>query len=121
MLKCRQVRNELSLLPWLGKKVGDWFFQRYLAHIITERRLKKLALQGLPPKLTDWSEPLPESQWAQPSEALRTLNEQLSRAYQRGLKFSRMGPVSQWQAAQEAKRAQKRGRGRYRARASSGG
>ena len=50
---------------------------------------------------------------------LAVLSTQLSHAYQRGLKFSRMGPVSQWQAAQEAKRAQKRGRGRYRVRASS--
>src|SRR5690606_15660142 len=76
--KCRQARQELPLLPWLWKKVGDWFFQRYLAHVITERRIKTLALRSLPEELKAWSEPLPESQWAKPSETLKALNEQLT-------------------------------------------
>src|SRR5690554_2387071 len=113
--KCRQARKEMSLLPWLGKKMGDWFFQRYLAHIITERRIRTLALKSLPEELKTWSEPLPESEWAKPSETLRALNEQLTQAYQRGLKFTRMGPVSEWQAGREEKQQQKRGRGRFRA------
>lgn len=70
--KCRQARKDLSLLPWLGKKVGDWFFQRYLAHIITERRIKTLALKSLPEELKAWSAPLPKEQWAKPTEACRT-------------------------------------------------
>src|SRR5690554_3413157 len=113
--KCRQARKEMSLLPWLGKKVGDWFFQRYLAHIITERRIKTLALKSLPEELKAWSAPLPKEQWAKPSEALLSLNQQLARAYERGLKFTQMGPVSGWQAGREEKQQQKRGRGRFRA------
>lgn len=97
--KCRQARKEMSLLPWLSKKVGDWFFQRYLAHIITERRIKTLALRSLPEELKAWSAPLPKEQWAKPSEALQRLNQRLTRAYERGLKFTQMGPVSEWQAA----------------------
>jgi hypothetical protein len=113
--KCRQARKEMSLLPWLGKKVGDWFFQRYLAHIITERRIKSLALKSLPEELKAWSAPLPKEQWAKPSEVLKSLNQQLTRAYERGLKFTQMGPVSEWQASREEKHQQKRGRGRFRA------
>ncbi|MDX1757887.1 MAG: hypothetical protein R3175_17675 [Marinobacter sp.] len=115
--KCRQARKEMSLLPWLGKKVGDWFFQRYLAHIITERRLKTLALKSLPEELDAWSVPLPREQWAKPPEALQTLNQHLTRAYERGLRFTDMGPVSQWQAKYDEKKQQKRSRGRYRSRA----
>ncbi|MDP4547698.1 hypothetical protein [Marinobacter sp. MDS2] len=113
--KCRQARKDMSLLPWLGNKVGDWFFQRYLAHIITERRIKTLALKSLPEELKAWSAPLPKEQWAKPSEGLQSLNQQLTRAYERGLKFTQMGPVSEWQAGLEEKRQQKRGRGRFRA------
>lgn len=113
--KCRQACKEMSLLPWLGKKVGDWFFQRYLAHIITERRIKTLALKSLPEELKAWSAPLPKEQWAKPSEALQNLNQQLARAYERGLKFTQMGPVSEWQAGREEKQQQKRGKGRFRA------
>ena len=113
--KCRQARKEMSLLPWLGKKVGDWFFQRYLAHIITERRIKTLALKRLPEELKAWSAPLPKEQWAQPSEALQNLNQQLTRAYERGLKFTQMGPVSEWQAGREGKQPLKRRTGRFQA------
>lgn len=117
--KCRQARKEMSLLPWLGKKVGDWFFQRYLAHIITERRIKTQALKSLPKELDSWSAPLPKEQWATPSEALQSLNQQLTRAYERGLRFTNMGPVSEWQAGREAKRQEKRGKGYYQSKASS--
>lgn len=116
--KCRQARKDMSLLPWLGKKVGDWFFQRYLAHIITERRIKTLALKSLPEELKAWSAPLPKEQWAKPPEELQILNQQLTRAYERGLRFTGMGPVSQWQTKYDEKKQQKRGRGRYQARAS---
>ena len=113
--KCRQARKEMSLLPWLSKKVGDWFFQRYLAHIITERRIKTLALKSLPEELKAWSAPLPKEQWAKPSEALQRLNQQLTRAYERGLKFTQMGPVSEWQAGREGKQPLKRRTGRFQA------
>jgi hypothetical protein len=96
--KCRQARKDMPLLSWLWKKVGDWFFHRYLAHIITERRIKSLAVRRLPEELKAWSKPVPESQWAKPSETLKALNEQLTQAYNGGLKFTRMGPLSEWQA-----------------------
>ncbi len=92
--------------------MGDWFFQRYLAHVITERRIRTLALRSLPEELKAWSEPLPESQWAKPSETLKALNEQLPQAYQQGLTFSRMGPLSEWQKGQMTKSQRKRGNGR---------
>ncbi|WP_165856462.1 hypothetical protein [Marinobacter sp. JSM 1782161] len=104
---CRKARQEMSFLPWLGKKVGDWFFQRYLAHIVTERRSRKIALKGVPDELKAWSESLPESQWAQPSETLQKTNERLSKAYARGLNFAEMGPLSQW--ADGAEEKQQRG------------
>ncbi len=114
--KCRQARKDMPLLSWLWKKVGDWFFHRYLAHIITERRIKSLAVRRLPEELKAWSKPLPESQWAKPSETLKALNEQLTQAYNGGLKFTRMGPLSEWQAGSGGelpKRGNKR-RGRTR-------
>jgi hypothetical protein len=70
---------------------------------------------SLPEELKAWSAPLPKEQWAQPSEALQNLNQQLARAYERGLKFTQMGPISEWQAGREEKQQQKRGRGRFRA------
>ncbi|WP_375176267.1 hypothetical protein [Marinobacter mobilis] len=112
--KCRQARKEMSLLPWLWKKVGDWFFQRYLAHIVTERRLKTLALKSLPKELDAWSAPLPKEQWVKPSEELLTLNQQLTRAYEQGLRFTEMGPVSQWEPNRQEKQRSKRGRGRHK-------
>ncbi|HSH25452.1 MAG TPA: hypothetical protein VLA13_07935, partial [Massilibacterium sp.] len=50
--------------------IKDGYVQRYLAHIITERRIKTLALKSLPEELKAWSAPLPKEQWTKPSEAL---------------------------------------------------
>ncbi|TGN39956.1 hypothetical protein [Marinobacter confluentis] len=86
-----------------------------LAHIITERRIKTLALRGLPEELKASSEPLPEAQWAKPSEELRAINEQLIRAYEGGLRFTRVGPLSKWQEAPKEKRQKKQAKGRFRA------
>ncbi|SDX76177.1 hypothetical protein SAMN04487960_1214, partial [Marinobacter mobilis] len=88
--------------------------QRYLAHIITERRLKTLALKSLPKELDAWSASLPKEQWVKPSEELLTLNQQLTRAYERGLRFTEMGPVSQWQPNRQEKQRSKGGRGRHK-------
>lgn len=116
-INCRKAYKEMSFLPWAGKKIGDWFFQRYLAHIITERRTQVVALRRMPAELKAWSEPLPESRWAQPSEELQALNRQLTRAYERGLNFSQMGPLSKWIEEEKARQPlKKRGKGRHRAR-----
>ncbi|MDN6319903.1 MAG: hypothetical protein L0J77_09060, partial [Marinobacter sp.] len=94
-------------------KVGDWFFHRYLAHVITERRIKSLAVRRLPEELKAWSKPLSESQWAKPSEMLRTLNEKLAQAYEGGLRFTHMGPLSQWQVGSGEGEPSKRGDKRH--------
>jgi hypothetical protein len=99
---CRQARQEKGMAGWLWKKVGDGFFQRYLARLITERRVRKLIPKTLPQQLREWSEPLPESDWAQPSEELQALNAQLTVAYSRGEVFNQMGPVSQWLSGERA-------------------
>ena len=103
---CRRARQEKGVAGWLWKKVGDWFFQRYLARLITERRVRKLIPKTLPEQLREWSEPLPESDWAQPSEELQALNAQLTAAYRRGEAFNQMGPVSQWLSGERAKSGQ---------------
>ena len=100
---CRQARQEKGMAGWLWKKVGDWFFQRYLARLITERRVRKLIPKTLPEQLRAWSEPLPKSDWAQPSEELQALNAQLTAAYHRGKAFNQMGPVSQRLSSERAK------------------
>lgn len=71
---CRQARQEKSLPGWLWKKVGDWFFQRYLAHKLTEWRVKHLMPRSLPEDLKEWSQPIPEDRWAKHSETLLKLN-----------------------------------------------
>lgn len=74
---CRQARREKPMGAWLWKKVGDWFFQRYLAHKLTEWRVNNLIPRSLPVELHEWSQPLPEDQWARPSEALQAENRRL--------------------------------------------
>ncbi|MBL3825662.1 MULTISPECIES: hypothetical protein [unclassified Marinobacter] len=74
---CRQARREKPMGAWLWKKVGDWFFQRYLAHKLTEWRVNNLIPRSLPVELHEWSQPLPEDQWARPSEALQAGNRRM--------------------------------------------
>lgn len=74
---CRKARQEKSMGAWLWKKVGDLFFQRYLAHLITERRLNNLVPKSLPDELHEWSRPIPEDQQAEPSQALKQANQQI--------------------------------------------
>lgn len=97
-INCRQARKDMSFLAWIGKKIGDWFFQRYLAHIITERRSKVLSLRRMPAELIDWSESLPPSQWVKPSKELLQFNRQLAHVNQQRLdfQFAEMGPLSLW-------------------------
>jgi hypothetical protein len=74
---CRKARQEKSTGAWLWKKVGDWFFQRYLAYKITEWRTNKLMPRSLPQELHDWSEPVPGEEQAKPSEELQKANRQI--------------------------------------------
>ncbi|BEH15147.1 hypothetical protein [Marinobacter shengliensis] len=74
---CRKARQEKSMGAWLWKKVGDWFFQRYLAHKLTEWRTKRLLPKTLPKDLHEWSQPVPEGQQAKPSEELKKANQKI--------------------------------------------
>lgn len=74
---CRKARQEKPMGTWLWKKVGDWFFLRYLAYIITERRLNKLVPRSLPDELHEWSRPIPEDQQVKPSDALVSANQKI--------------------------------------------
>jgi hypothetical protein len=72
---------------WLWKKMGDWFFQRYLAHKLTEWRVNNLIPKSLPGELHEWSQPIPEDQWARPSEALQAENRRME-SLQKNLKLT---------------------------------
>ncbi|WP_143752094.1 hypothetical protein [Marinobacter profundi] len=71
---CRKARAEMPLVAWLWKKVGDWFFQRNLAHRLTERRVNHLIPKSLPAELQAWSQPLSDEQHSKPSAALLEAN-----------------------------------------------
>jgi hypothetical protein len=87
---CRKARQEKSTGAWLWKKVGDWFFQRYLAYKITEWRINKLMPRSLPQDLREWSKPVPEEEQAKSSEELQKANQQI-RALRR--KHPRLTPA----------------------------
>jgi hypothetical protein len=67
----------------------------YLYHVMTlwtipnrlveweVRRLERIGKQALPEVMRAWSEPLPEEQWAKPSEELLRLSEQVRRMHKR--------------------------------------
>lgn len=74
---CRRARQEKTAGAWLWKKVGDWFFQRYLAYKLTERRTNKLMPRTLPEALNEWSKSAPEDQQAEPSIELQEANQKI--------------------------------------------
>lgn len=74
---CRRAWQKMSTGAWLWKKVGDWFFQRYLAYKLTEWRTRKLLPKSLPQDLHEWSTPIPEDEQAKPSEELRKANQEI--------------------------------------------
>ncbi|MFJ2320207.1 hypothetical protein [Pseudomonas sp. NPDC087817] len=67
----------------------------YLYHVMTlwtipnhlveweVRRLERIGKQTLPESMREWSEPLPEDQWAKPSEELLRLSEQVRQMQKR--------------------------------------
>jgi hypothetical protein len=67
----------------------------YLFHVMTlwtipnhlveweVRRLERIGKQALPDAMREWSEPLPEDQWAKPSEELLRLSEQVRQLHKR--------------------------------------
>ncbi|MGP8288599.1 hypothetical protein ACT3XE_19345, partial [Halomonas sp. AOP7-C1-8] len=70
-----------------------WEYARF-AHWYTEYRTKHILPKAVPSDwLAEWSKPLPESQWAKPSQAVTELSDHLRAAYQRGETFVEMGDV----------------------------
>ncbi|MDN7131572.1 hypothetical protein JNO04_04290 [Halomonas sp. MC140] len=70
-----------------------WEHARF-AHWYTDYRMKHILPKAVPKDwLEEWSKPLPESQWAKPSTAVKELSEHLHAAYQRGEKFIEMGDI----------------------------
>jgi hypothetical protein len=47
------------------------------------RRLEEIGKQALPDAMREWSEPLPQEQWAKPSEELLRLSEQVRQLQKR--------------------------------------
>ncbi|MGP9767982.1 hypothetical protein ACT3UM_19885 [Halomonas sp. AOP13-D3-9] len=71
-----------------------WEHARF-AHWYTEYRTKHTLPKGVPSDwLAEWSKPLPESQWAKPSQAVAELSEHLRAAYQRGEKFIEIDDIA---------------------------
>jgi len=74
-------------------RVSGFFW--YLYHVMTLwtipnhlteweiRRLQQLAPQAMPEVMRQWSEPLPKEQWAQPSEELTRMSEQVRQLHKR--------------------------------------
>ena len=74
-------------------RVSGFFW--YLYHVMTlwtipnhlteweVRRLQKLGPQAMPETMRQWSEPLPKEQWAQPSEELTRMSEQVRQLHKR--------------------------------------
>ncbi|KMQ75401.1 hypothetical protein [Marinobacter subterrani] len=98
---CRQARREKPMGAWLWKKMADWFFQRYLAHKLTEWRVNNLIPKSLPDELHEWSQPLPEDQWAGPSEALKVETRRLESLRK---KNPRLAPEAMLEALYRASR-----------------
>ncbi|MCF4996888.1 hypothetical protein GIW70_14880 [Pseudomonas syringae] len=76
-------RNRLSGFFWyLYHVMTLWTLPNH----ITEwevRRLARIGKQTLPDVMREWSEPLPNAQWAKPSEALLRLSEQVRKLQKR--------------------------------------
>lgn len=81
---------------WQRFRREQWWNHARFAHWYTEYRMKHVLPRAVPRDwLAEWSRPLPETQWARPSQPLTELSEQLRAAYQRGEPFVEMGNVEQ--------------------------
>ncbi|RTQ99929.1 hypothetical protein [Halomonas nitroreducens] len=66
----------------------------YFASWYTEYRVNHVLPKAIPKGwVQEWSRPLPESEWTQPSAELTELSRQVTAAYERGETFLDLGPV----------------------------
>jgi hypothetical protein len=83
------ARRKLHSQRRAGKVGWIYTFFWYLYHILTfwtipnrlveweNRKMERLSNQSLPESMEAWSQPLPESEWAKPSEELKRLSDRL--------------------------------------------
>ena len=76
-------RNRVSGFFWyLYHVMTFWTLPNYLVEWEI-RRIKAMGQHTLPESMRLWSEPLPEEQWAKPSEALLRMSEQVRQLHKR--------------------------------------
>jgi hypothetical protein len=88
-----RARLHQQIRDGLRNRLSGFFW--YLYHVMTlwtipnrlteweVRRLQKMAPHTLPEVMRQWSEPLPQEQWAKPSEELLRLSEQVRQRHKR--------------------------------------
>ena len=76
----RRANGEIGWLYWSGWYLIDIIQLWNLPGYLTEwdnKRLSKMRPNLLPAEMVEWSQPLPEEQWAKPSEELTRLSEEV--------------------------------------------
>ncbi|MCX4025817.1 hypothetical protein H0A36_07270 [Endozoicomonas sp. SM1973] len=87
-IRSRKHFKENVLTPWEYKKLkmADWLQWRYFAYWLEEWQQKRM-IKKIPQEIQAWSQPIPEDQWAKPSEQLLEAEKITQAYYQQGGKF----------------------------------
>ncbi|MDR5860465.1 hypothetical protein FZZ93_18045 [Halomonas eurihalina] len=89
-------RHEREGKPFWRYRLGRWMELAYFASWYTEYRVNHVLPKAIPKGwIEEWSQPLPEAEWAKPSEELTDLSRQVEAAYERGKTFLDLGPVEE--------------------------
>ncbi|MDR5860467.1 hypothetical protein [Halomonas eurihalina] len=89
-------RYEREGKPFWHYRLKCWMELGYFASWYTEYRVNHVLPKAAPEGwLAEWSQPLPEAEWAKPSEELTDLSRQVEAAYERGETFLDLGPVEE--------------------------
>ncbi|WP_152478328.1 hypothetical protein [Halomonas sp. THAF12] len=89
-------RHEREGKPFWRYRLGRWMELAYFASWYTEYRVNHVLPKAIPKGwVEEWSKPLPESDWASPSDELTELSRQVEAAYERGETFLDLGPVEE--------------------------
>ncbi len=92
----QRKRHEREGKPFWRYRLKCWMELAYFASWYTEYRVKHVLPKASPKGwVQEWSQPLPESEWARPSAALTELTRQVEAAYERGETFLDLGPVEE--------------------------
>ena len=82
--------------PFWHYRLRRWMELGYFASWYTEYRVNHVLPKAAPEGwLAEWSQPLPEDEWATPSAELTELSRQVEAAYERGETFLDLGPIEQ--------------------------